>query len=133
MGLFKNKKKGAPPHTWYPEILHWQEEDEIRAFNVERNWFYATFFLIEEPQGLEVLYLYKGLTYDGLIVLEEKETGLLHKVDFYKFIKRARNLSLKNRSINQTLNQSKEYMELISEFQTAFSELSDSDKPKLPE
>ncbi len=130
--MFKNKKKGAPPHTWYPEILHWKEGDEVRARNVANKGPLSTIILFEEGE-LNVVYLYKGVTNDGFIVIEEKDTGHLHKVLFQKFIRKAENLTLKNRSINHLLNESKEYMELITEFQSAFSELSDSDRPKLLE
>jgi len=34
MGLFKNKKKGIAPHTWYPEILQWKQGDEINVWNI---------------------------------------------------------------------------------------------------
>lgn len=34
MGLFRNKKKGVPPHTWYSEILHWKEGDRINCWNI---------------------------------------------------------------------------------------------------
>ena len=34
MGFFKNDKIGKPPHTWYPDILHWREGDKIFCWNV---------------------------------------------------------------------------------------------------
>ena len=34
MELFRNKKKGVPPHTQYPEILHWKDGDRINCWNI---------------------------------------------------------------------------------------------------
>jgi len=131
MGIFSEKYTPAP-HIRYPEILHWQEGDEIRARNANaRNWFSK--LMAFEDGHLNILYLYKGVTSDGFIIVEEKESGHLHKLKFGSFIKRATNLSFKNRRIHSDINETKEYMNLIEEFQKAYLELEESDTKKLIE
>ena len=130
MGLFTNKKKGIAPHIWYPEILHWQEGDEVMARNVTA----TNIFLKIRAVDLEILnmtYLFKSVTNSGFIIVEEKETGELHKIEFYKFIRKAKNLSLRKRLIIGEIEDSKGYMELMSEFRKAYQELESSDQKKL--
>lgn len=136
MGLFKNTKKSIPPHKLYPEILHWRDGDEIENIDFHKmervNKFNAILMRIDRVTPLAT-YLYKSLTSDGFIIVEEKETKHLQKIKFDKFVKQANNLSLKSRGVEQDLDYSKEYMELIDTFQKAYIELQESDKPKLLE
>lgn len=128
MGILS--KDHQAPHTWYPEILHWQEGDEIKARNANaKNWFSK--LMAFEVGKLNIFYFYKGVTSDGYIIVEEKETGHLHKLVFKKFIKNAANLSYKNRTINLDINHSKDYMVLMEEFQKAYLELQEGDNQKL--
>ena len=130
MGLFTNKKKGRAPHSWYPEILHWKEGDEVIARNVHpKNP--LTKLIAFESGKLNLTYIYRGLTADGRIIVEEKDSGEYHKLLFYKFVKKAKNITLKGRMITHELDTSNEYMELMQEFQKAYTELETSDKPKL--
>lgn len=136
MGLFANKKKGQPPHKIHPEVLHWKENDEIENIDfqkMERKSKFNTVVMRIDGVTPMTIYLYKSLTNDGYIIVEEKETQHLHKIEFERFVKQCNNLSLKSRWIEQDLDQSKEYMELIESFQQAYSELEESDKPKLIE
>lgn len=139
MRLFKkNNKKSNPPHTWYPDILHWREGDAIRCIDygeVEYNNYIQNLMLridgmIDEDAVPMNVYLYKGITDRGFIIIAEKDSGRLHKIEFKKFIKNAINLSLRNRSIEEDLSYSKEYMELIDSFQKAYNELQESDEAK---
>ncbi len=130
MGLFRNKKKRAAPHTWYSEILHWKEGDTIVARNVRvKNWF--SLVIAFEDSNLNLNYLYKSITRDGFIIIEEKDTGELHRVRFDTFIKHAKNISFNNRYIASEIDGSKEYMMLVEEFQTAYKDLEEKDNPKL--
>lgn len=138
MGSFKIKKAGKAPHVWYPEILHWKEGDEIRSFDygeIENNNYIQNLMLridgiIDKDAIPTNVYLYKGITDRGFIIIAEKDSGRLYKIQFKKFIKNAINLSLRDRSIEQDLKSSKEYMELINTFQKAYHELEESDKTK---
>lgn len=141
MGFFKNDKRGNPPHIWYPEILHWEVGDEIRSIDYEKfeNLSFVEKLMLRIDGFLEKevipinFYFYKGVTDKGFIIIEQKESKRLFKLSFQNFIKDALNLSFQERSIRQELNKSKEYMELIESFQQAYSELEESDKPKLLE
>lgn len=138
MGFFKNDKKGKPPHSWYPEILHWEVGDEIRSIDYEKlenlSFVEKLMLRIDSFFEKEVIpinfYLYKGLTENGFIIVVQKESKRLFKISFQNFIKDAINLSFQERSIRQELNKSKEYMDLIKNFQKAYLELEDSDKTK---
>jgi hypothetical protein len=132
MGFFKKDKKGIPPHKLHPDVLHWKEGDEIVARNVKLKGWFSKIIAFEDGY-LNMTYLFKAVTDDGYIIVEEKESNNLHKVEFRKFIKKANNNSLINRSIKQDLNHSKDYMELIDNFQQAYTDLEESDKPKLLE
>tara|TARA_R110002096_G_scaffold420640_2_gene625784 strand:+ start:3833 stop:4222 length:390 start_codon:yes stop_codon:yes gene_type:complete len=127
MGIFS---KHIPPHKLHPEILHWQEGDEIKARNVVLNNPLSIIVAFEDG-NLNIIYNFKAITRDGFIIISEKETEQLHKVPFKKFIKTAKNLSLINRTIQQDLVHNQDYMELIESFQTAYKELEESDNPKL--
>ena len=131
MGLFRNKKKGVPPHTWYPEILHWQEGDEVFCWNIisargKTDW--SEFNRFEKssmgyPMGT---FKYKGVTKDGAVFVEDVE-GNLMEFEFYRFIKKSNNESLKSRKVSARINETTEYMDLISNFQQAFDELQEQD------
>ncbi len=124
--------KNLPPHKLHPDVLHWREGDEIVARNVKlKGWFSK--LMAFENGILNMTYLFKAITNDGYIIIAEKESGNLHKTEFRKFIKKAKNNSFINRAIEQDLDKSKEYMELIDTFQQAYTELQESDKPKLLE
>ncbi len=127
MGIFS---KHIPPHKLHPEILHWQEGDEIKARNVTLNNPLSLLAAFENG-NLNKIYIFKAITRDGFIIISENNTGRLHKVPFRKFIKTAKNLSLINRVIQQELVHNQDYMELIESFQTAYKELEESDNPKL--
>ncbi len=73
------------------------------------------------------------MTSEGYIIIEEKESGNLNKYEFRKFIKAAKNISFQNRVISLEIKESKNYMELIDSFQKAYTELQESDNPKLLE
>ncbi|MBO6523030.1 MAG: hypothetical protein JJ971_04330 [Balneolaceae bacterium] len=131
MGLFRNKKKGVPPHTWYPEILHWQEGDEVFCWNIysargTTDW--SEFHRFEKSStGYPVgTFIYKGVSEDGRIFVEDKD-GNLMEFEFYRFIRKSKNESLKSRNASARINETKEYMELISNFQNAFNELQEAD------
>lgn len=121
------RKKEQPSHLLYPDILHWKEGDVIKSRNANITGPFSKLMAFETGK-LNLTYLYKGLTGDGFIIVEEKDNGQLHKVNFKRFLKHAKNISFKNRAIEQDLDQSKNYMELIDEFQKAYTELQDGDK-----
>lgn len=125
MSFFRKKEQAS--HLLYPDVLHWKEGDEIKARNANAKSPFSKLMAFETGK-LNIMYLYKGLTDNGFIIVEEKESGHLHKIEFRRFLKHATNLSFKNRSIEQDLDQSKDYMELVDEFQKAYNELQDGDK-----
>lgn len=131
MGLFRNKKKGVPPHTWYPEILHWQEGDDIFCWNIlsargKTDW--SEFHRFEKSSmGYPVgNFKYQGVTKDGMVFVEDRD-GNLMEFEFYRFIRKARNESLKTRKVAARVHETKEYMDLIDNFQKAFDELQEED------
>lgn len=134
MGLFRSTKKALAPHIVHPKILHWKEGDEIVTIDygklAGKNRFHKLTMHLDWVTP-KTTYFYKSITQDGFIIIKEKETEQLHKIDFIEFIKQAKNISFQNRSIENDLEQSNEYMELIGEFQKTFTELVASDKKKL--
>lgn len=133
MGLFTNKKKGVPPHTWYPEILHWREGDRINCWNIAQaltgqkfDWgTYKKYADANSATGQHT-FNYKSVDETGKIFLSDEE-GDLVEFHFYKFIKYARNETLKSRKLEQKITDSNEYMELMKNFQQAFDELQEAD------
>lgn len=130
MGIF-NKSSAKAPHLLHPEILHWKEGDIIRARNVKAKGIFSKLNALETGTFTRN-YVYKGITSDGFIIVEDEADKEIHKTDLQSFLKKAENLSLKNRTILTELNTSSDYMELIAEFQKAYLELSDqSEESKL--
>lgn len=133
MGLFTNKKKGVPPHTWYPEILHWKEGDRINCWNIAQaltggskfDWGTYHRYSGEKASG-QYTFNYKSVDELGKIYVSDGEDNLV-EFHFYKFIKYSRNETLKTRALEQKVTQSKEYMELMGNFQQAFNELQEKD------
>lgn len=126
MGLFR-RKKNLPPHKIHPDVLHWQEGDELVYMSVIMNGPIVIDIDAYGDTNKKRGY-FKSLTPDGHIIVEEKETGNLDKYDFKKFMKAAKNISFQNRSFSMEIDESKEYMELMKEFQKAYNELQASDK-----
>jgi len=62
----------------------------------------------------------------GNTYLEDSD-GHLVEFQFYRLIKYARNETLKTRKLEQRLIDSKQYMELMGNFQQAFDELKAAD------
>jgi len=132
MGFFTNKKKGKPPHTWYPEILHWREGDRINCWNIAQaltgeKFDWATFHKYSGGSGSgQYTFTYKSVDESGIIYLSDDDGGLV-SFHFYKFIKKSRNETLKSRGLEQQITDSEKYMELMSNFQHAFDELQEQD------
>ena len=132
MGLFRNKKKGVAPHTWYPEILHWREGDQINCWNIAqtisvsgKKFDWGTYHKYAQT-GMSVGFKYKSVDQHGKVYLEDEE-GHLVEFEFYRLIKYARNETLKSRKLEQQLADSRDYMELMQNFQQAFDELQAAD------
>lgn len=136
MGLFTNKKKGQPPHTWYPEILHWRQGDKISCWNIAKAIGYMkgkTKDLYKYMSGVEQMhggfgkgtFKYKSVDESGNIYLEYD--GEIVQFEFWRFIKASENDSLKSRMLEGDVKNSKKYMELMSTFQHAFDELQEQD------
>lgn len=100
------------PHEQYPEIMHWQKGDEIRSTAIHNNFW---FNLI-------------SITEDGIVYGKERLSDHKFRQRLWVVMRDGRNLSLKDREINEALKQSDEYMELIAEFNKAFKELQERDK-----
>ncbi len=126
MGIFSSKQTKAP-HLQFPEILHWQEGDIIKARNVKVKGFFSIVSAME-TDTLYMKYIYKGLTRDGFIIVEDESGGEAHKTPLKKFLKKAENISHNNRTVLSDLDTSNEYMILISEFQKAYLELSNNEE-----
>lgn len=129
MSLFR-RKKNLPPHKIHADVLHWKEGDELVYMNVVLNGPFEIDIDSYEDKNKKHG-IYKSLSSDGYIIIEEKETGNLNKYEFRKFIKAAKNISFQNRIISSEIKESNNYMELIESFQKAYTELQESDKPKL--
>lgn len=136
MGFFKNDKKGKPPHTWYPEILHWREGDKISCWNIAKAIGYMkgkSKDLYKYMSGAEQMYggfgkgtfKFKSVDEIGNIYLEYDDE--IVQFEFWRFIKAAENDSLKSRMLQNDVKNSEKYMELMSTFQHAFDELQEND------
>lgn len=133
MGFFSNNKKGKPPHTWYPDILHWQEGDEIYCWGIMsafglRNFSWANYhkYVDSTSATAKGTFYFKSVDKNGIIFLKD-ENGNLVQFEFWRFIKKARNESLKTRQAQEQVKDSEEYMELMDEFQKAFNDLQEAD------
>ena len=133
MGLFRNKKKGVPPHTWYPDILHWKIGDRINCWNIAQaltgqKFDWATYHKYTDGNSGTGQYVfnYRSVDESGKIFLED-EDGDLVVFQFYRFVKYSRNETLKSRKLEQQVLESNDYMELMSNFQKAFDELQEAD------
>ncbi len=122
MGIL-NKSASKAPHLLHPEILHWKKGDIIRARNVKAKGVFSKLNALETGTFTRN-YVYKGITSDGYIIVEDEADREIHKTVLQSFLKKAENLSLKNRTILTELDTSSEYMELIAEFKKAYLELS---------
>jgi hypothetical protein len=103
--------KAAPlpaPHVQYPEILHWQEGDEIEA-----DRFLFSFIRVTED----------GWVYGQNLLDDHK-----FKEPLWMVMRDGINLSLKDREIDEGLTRSDEYMQLIAAFNDSFNELRERDK-----
>lgn len=137
MGFFKNDKKGKPPHTWYPEILHWREGDKIFCWNIAKALgymnakskdLYKYMSAAEQMSGGfgKANFFYKSVDESGNIYLEYEDETV--QFEFWRFIKSSENESLKSRNLQDDVKNSKKYMELMSTFQHAFDELQEADE-----
>lgn len=131
----KNKIAGQPPHTWYPDILHWQEGDSIYCGNIAKAIGYnkantKALALYDGPKSAfgypTERFTYKSVDSKGMIYVEDGK-GHLHTFEFWRFIKASDNLSLKSRQVQAQQSDSEQYMELIKNFQQAFNELQEKD------
>ncbi len=134
MGLFRNKKKGVAPHTWYPQILQWKEGDRINVWNIAHaiavgwDFDWATYkrYSSEDSAYGQHMFYFKSVDEFGNTYLED-EDGHLVEFQFYRLIKHARNETLKTRMLEQRVTNSNRYMELMQNFQQAFDELQEAD------
>jgi hypothetical protein len=131
----KNKYENKPPHTWYPDILHWREGDTILCSNIAKAIGYSKatvkdLALYDGPKSATGYaterFKYKSVDAKGMIYLEN-EKGHLHSFEFWRFIKASDNISLKSREVEAQQADSESYMELIQNFQKAFNELQEKD------
>lgn len=133
MGFFNSNKKGIPPHTWYPDILHWKEGDEIYCWAIMsaigwKNFSWANYHKYVDPYTLtsKCTFYYKSIDEQGTIFLDDGD-GTIAQFEFWRLIRKARNESFTKRQIEYRVKQSEGYMELMEEFQKAFNELQESD------
>jgi hypothetical protein len=136
MGLYTNKRKGKPPHTWYPDILHWREGDSIYCWGVmsalgsnKKSMAQIHRYIPEGGGFAKAHFKFIGVNSEGTIFVEDNDSHLL-EFEFYRFIKKSENESLANRMVQDRLKGTEHYMELMENFQQAFDELSESDKVK---
>ncbi|MEO9884735.1 MAG: hypothetical protein ABJR05_13590 [Balneola sp.] len=137
MGFFKNDKKGKPPHTWYPEILHWREGDTIYCWNVmsalgsnKKSMAQIHRYIPEGGGFAKTHFKFSGVNSNGKIFVEDNDGNIL-EFQFYRFIRKSENESLANRMAQNRLKGTEDYMELMENFQQAYEELAESESPKL--
>lgn len=140
MPLFrKNDKAGKAPHTWYPDILHWREGDTIHCWNIYKAIGYIKAdgrdlvrFTGAETSAFgypSARFKYRSVSSDGKIFVEYNDH--LHEFEFWRFIKVAENESLASRKLEERVQETDQYMQLMKHFQEAFDELQTKDETKL--
>jgi len=95
-------KIAKSPHEIFPEIMHWEEWDELVI-------------------GLQT-YSYRSIGNDGNLYIS-RFGGVVEKIN----IKQAHNIcniSLRNRRLHKEIDETEEYMQLIRDFQSAYKEIS---------
>ncbi|MEQ8578380.1 MAG: hypothetical protein RIC57_08005 [Balneola sp.] len=134
MGFFKNDKKGKPPHTWYPDILHWREDDSIYCWNVmsalgnnKQSWAEIHRYTPEGGGFAKAHFTFVGVNSEGKIFVKDEKENLL-EFEFYRFIKKSKNESLANRMVQDRLKGTENYMELMKNFQRSYDELQEADE-----
>lgn len=101
--LFK-KQDNRPPHERWPEVLHWEFNDQFQTFDKAN--------LI-------------ALTEDGCIIMSGWDHHK-HKYRIQDLL--GHNLSLKDRRLDREIQSTAEYNDLLQEFHRAFAELKARDK-----
>ena len=102
------------PHEQYPEIMHWQEGDEIRnhAGSSHNNFWFSLI----------------SINADGIVYGQNRLNDHKFRQPLWMIMRDGQNLSLRDREINEQLKGGNEYMELIAEFNRSFAELQERDK-----
>lgn len=108
------KQRHLSPHERWPQILHWRQGDEFDCHVDYSGKHYYSLRLI-------------ALTEDGFAYCSESG----HKVKIHVSALVGHNESFITRRVDDELQQSNEYMELLREFNVAVDELKRRDKMRL--
>lgn len=128
----RRRNKTGSIHLWYPDILHWQQGDKVNCWNIalaaNNDVDMGDIQRFRDPKLGTMIgdFTYKSVDDAGHIFLEDRE-GNLMQFDFWRLVKYAKNISLKNRNLETKLKDSAAYMELTEHFQQAFNELQEAD------
>ncbi len=112
-GLFQRlvrwlaREERAAPHEQYPEILHWEQDDELSS-----------------AAGC---YYFISVTADGYVYVWDYLKDHKLKLSLIRVMATATNKNLRDREINKKLKETNEYMELLENFQDAVKELQQRD------
>lgn len=102
------------PHEQWPEILHWQEGDEVKS-DTSNSHNYFHFYLLSITEG-------------GMVYGKEWSTDHKLRQPLWMVMRDGSNLSLRDREIDEQLKTTNEYMVLLKEFNVAFAELQERDR-----
>ncbi|WP_018128013.1 hypothetical protein [Balneola vulgaris] len=137
MGFLKSKKAGKPPHTYYPDILHWREGDKIYCWNVAKAIGYSKAKSVDYLKYMKgnnsmdniyarASFTFKSVDENGMVYVED-EDGILLQFEFYQMIKCSKNESYESRKVQANFKESNNYMELMKAFQKSYDELQHQD------
>lgn len=100
--------RDLPPHERWPEVLHWRRGDKFEGTYDLRHTAYTLIAVQEDG--------YAVVQYFG-----DRDWAPISKLVGH-------NVSLRTRRVNEDLQQSNDYMELINQFKIAYAELEERDK-----
>lgn len=108
--LFSSAPDTVPaPHERWPEILHWQEGDEFDT----RGWRYRSIRFLSFTENGTAAYCKVDYSHIARLGLKSLAGG---------------NISLHDREMSAQMKDSREYNELIRQFQISYAELEARDK-----
>lgn len=99
------------PHEQYPQIMHWQKGDEVRSTQLYNDFWFTLI----------------SISADGVVYGKNRLDDHKFRQPLWQVMRDGTNLSLKDRGIDEELQRTNEYMDLLAAFNAAFAELQTRD------